>query len=340
MMRWIVAVAVTLLIAIGGLTVAWQNWLDAPLRVPAAGYVLDVPSGGTLTRIADQLARDDILDRPWLLRLSARVRGQERAVRAGEYDLPAEISPAGLLDMLVAGRVKLHSLTIVEGWTVKELLAAMNAHPAISRTLSAGDPVELAQELELAEAHAEGLFFPDTYRFARGTSDEVLLRQAYDLMTERLVSAWAQRREPLPMQSAYEALILASVIERETALDTERPQIAGVFVRRLERGMRLQTDPTVIYGLGDSFDGNLRRRDLTTDTPYNTYTRGGLPPTPIGLPGAASLLAAVQPADGDALYFVATGDEDGSHSFSATLEEHNAAVARYLRVLRERRNEG
>ena len=236
----------------------------------------------------------------------------------------------------MAGRVRLHALTIVEGWTVQELLAAVRAHPAIRQTLTADSPESLAAELGLARPHAEGLFFPDTYRFARGTSDVEVLRQAQALMQKKLASAWARRAPDLPLNDPYEALILASIVERETALDRERPLIAGVFLRRLRRGMRLQTDPTVIYGLGSTFDGDLRRRDLRSDTPYNSYTRAGLPPTPIALPGEASLLAAVQPAPGEALYFVATGLPDGSHVFSATLAEHEAAVARYLARLRQR----
>jgi UPF0755 protein len=197
----------------------------------------------------------------------------------------------------------------------------------------------LAAALNLDESHAEGLFFPDTYLFPRGTADVELLLDAYQLMQVRLASVWAGRAIGSRLNSSYEALILASIVERESALDAERPQVAGVFSRRLERGMRLQTDPTVIYGLGDTFDGNLTRRHLATDTAYNTYMRRGLPPTPIALPGASALHAAVNPDDGDALYFVATGRNDGSHTFSATLDQHNAAVSSYLSALRQRKRD-
>ncbi len=317
-------------------TLAFERWLQTPLTLPGGAYLLEVPAGATVTSVARQLERDGVLRAGWLLILQARVSGQSRRLRAGEYLIEPGTSPAGLLAQLVAGRVRLHALTIVEGWTVQELLAAVRAHPAIRQTLTADSPESLAAELGLARPHAEGLFFPDTYRFARGTSDVEVLRQARALMQKKLASAWARRAPDLPLNDPYEALILASIVERETALDRERPLIAGVFLRRLRRGMRLQTDPTVIYGLGSTFDGDLRRRDLRSDTPYNTYTRAGLPPTPIALPGEASLLAAVQPAPGEALYFVATGLPDGSHVFSATLAEHEAAVARYLARLRQR----
>lgn len=213
----------------------------------------------------------------------------------------------------------------------------MRAHPAVRLTPSGAASGELMKGLGLAGRHPEGQFFPDTYHFPRNTPDVEVFREAYTLMQRKLDAAWAQRHPDLPLAGPYAALVLASIIEKETALDSERRQISGVFTRRLKRGMRLQTDPTVIYGLGDAFDGNLRRRDLERDTPYNTYTRAGLPPTPIALPGEASLLAAVQPDDGDALYFVATGKGDGSHYFSATLAEHNRAVRRYLETRRQGR---
>jgi UPF0755 protein len=217
-----------------------------------------------------------------------------------------------------------------------ELLDAIRAHPAIRQTLEVEEPADLAMAIGIEQAHAEGWFFPDTYRFPRGTADVDLLRRAHRVMQEQLSEAWDQRLPGLVLTDPYEALILASIIERETALESERPEIAGVFIRRLEKGMRLQTDPTVIYGLGSEFTGNLTRKHLESDTPYNTYTRSGLPPTPIAMPGRAALHAAVNPAPGDALYFVATGRDDGSHYFTATLSEHNAAVAKYLKQLREK----
>jgi UPF0755 protein len=205
--------------------------------------------------------------------------------------------------------------------------------------LPSGQGPDIAQALDLSGDHAEGWFFPDTYRFPRNTTDRELLVMAHTRMQVVLERAWAGRQKNLPLRTPYEALILASIVEKETSLDRERPRVAGVFARRLETGMRLQTDPTVIYGLGEDYDGNITRRHLARDTPYNTYTRTGLPPTPIAMPGESSLLAAVHPDDSDDLYFVATGEADGSHAFSATLREHNAAVKKYLATTRERAKE-
>jgi UPF0755 protein len=220
-----------------------------------------------------------------------------------------------------------------------ELLEALAGHPAVRQTLELDSPAELGTVLDLGYPHPEGLFFPDTYRFPRDTPDVELLRQAHELLMVRLNEAWSGRDPRGVLAEPYDGLILASIIERESALDRERPQIAGVFIRRLEQGMRLQTDPTVIYGLGESFDGNLTRRHLQSDTPYNTYVRKGLPPTPIALPGDSALQAMAHPEPGDALYFVATGRGDGSHYFTATLEEHNAAVARYLAALKQQKRD-
>ncbi len=331
-------VLVMLVISIGSVT-AFRAWLNQPMGQVAAGYVLEIPPGTPVSSVARQLARDGLLDYPRLLSLQAQLAGQATQIRAGEYELSAGTTPRQLLEQLVAGKVRLHSLTIVEGWTVYQLLGAVRHNPQLSHTLQADGPIELALELQLDFPHAEGLFFPDTYRFPKGLSDRDLLLQAHAKMLRQLEIAWEHRQPGLPLKSAYQALILASIVERETALGSERPLIAGVFIRRLQRNMRLQADPTVIYGLGPDFDGNLTRPDLESDTPYNTYTRRGLPPTPIALPGQASLQAAVNPAAGDTLFFVATGKPDGSHVFSTTVAEHNAAVARYLAVLRQRRQE-
>jgi UPF0755 protein len=265
----------------------------------------------------------------------ARATGVASRVRAGEYQVPAGTTPLTLLSKLIAGQVFLHQLTIVEGWRFADLLHALRADPAIV----AGDRDGAGIMAALGEpgVHPEGQFFPDTYSFPKGTPELDVLRQAHQALTTHLESAWQRRSPDAVLKSPYEALILASIIEKETALPSERSLIAGVFVQRLRRNMRLQTDPTVIYGLGEAFDGDLRRADLERDTPYNTYTRGGLPPTPIALPGAAALEAAVTPEAGDAIYFVATGRGDGSHHFSATLEEHERAVRDYLRQLREQR---
>jgi len=268
-----------------------------------------------------------------------RFTGQAARLKAGEYELQPGVTPKGILDQFVAGQVKLYPFIILEGWTITELLAALQANPAIVPTLHELSPKARLDALGLPAQHLEGQFFPDTYLVPRGTTDLSLLQQAAELMQVQLHKAWDNRAVGLPLASPYELLILASIVERETALDSERSEVAGVFIRRLQKRMRLQTDPTVIYGLGAAYDGNITRKHLLTDTPYNTYTRGGLPPTPIGMPGAASLLAAAHPDEGETLYFVATGENDGSHVFSRTLEEHNAAVAVYIARLRKARRD-
>ncbi|MFW2403176.1 MAG: endolytic transglycosylase MltG [Gammaproteobacteria bacterium] len=331
-------IAVLLIAAAAAGATWWFNAsLDERLAVPEAGYALEIRRGSSLTSIADELSAAGIVTHPRLVSWYGRLTGEAERVQAGEYRLEPGVTARSLLQQLVSGQVVLHALTILEGWTVRELLIALAENPAIEHTLGVETPEELAQALDLDAPHAEGWFFPDTYRFPRGTTDREVLMVAHDLMRQKLAETWAARAPDTNLATPYEALILASIVERESALASERPQVAGVFTRRLERGMRLQTDPTVIYGLGSDFDGNLTRRHLKTDTPYNTYTRSGLPPTPIALPGEGALLAAVNPDDGRTLYFVATGRDDGSHVFTETLEEHNAAVARYLAELRRRK---
>lgn len=305
----------------------YQRFSQEPLAVPAEGYVFLVPTGASLRSVAQELASDKILEQPFLLQLMGRLDGSAAKIKVGEYRLQPGDNPQRLLRMLVAGEVVQHSLTIIEGWTFQQMMQAIRNHPALTQTLSDAEAVEVMVRLSSPGQHPEGWFYPDTYRFPRGTTDEEFLRRAYNIMQQRLEQEWAQRTEGLPLRTPYEALILASLIERETAVPEERARIAGVFVRRLRKGMRLQTDPTVIYGMGDAYTGRIRWRDLRTDTPYNTYTRHGLPPTPIAMPSGASINAALHPEDGKELYFVSRGD--GSHHFSATLEEHNAAVRRY-----------
>ena len=299
--------------------------------------MVQVPPGASLGRVAGILREAGIVDHPEFFKWYGRLSGSAARLRAGEYEIPAAATPRQVMGLLVSGEVVLHAVTIVEGWNFAQMRAALEAHEAVRTVADGMSGTQIMAELGMPGMPAEGWFLPETYRFARGTTDLELMRMAHQAMQEVLAEAWAVRKSDLPMETPYEALILASIVEKETALENERAQIAGVFERRLKRGMRLQTDPTVIYGLGPDFDGNLRRRDLETDGPYNTYTRAGLPPTPIALPGAAAIRAAVAPAEGNALYFVATGRADGSHYFSATLEEHNEAVRRYLKTLRERR---
>ncbi|MGI9626085.1 MAG: endolytic transglycosylase MltG [Longimicrobiales bacterium] len=318
-------------------TAAVMSWriLESPMAVPESGEWLNVAPGTPLTRLANDLSERGVLEAPRLLSIYGRLSGQATRIHAGEYLIPHESSPRQLLEQLVSGEVFLHQITVVDGWRFEELLAALRDHEAVDSSELNADAV--MANLGEAETHPEGQFYPDTYRFPRDTSALEILKQAHEAMDEQLELAWSGYRATSVLASPYEALVLASIIEKETALAEERHRIAGVFHRRLERGMRLQTDPTVIYGLGAEFDGNLRRSDLARDTPYNTYTRAGLPPTPIALPGGGALSAAVDPESGSELYFVATGRGDGSHYFSTTLEEHNAAVARYLQQLRSTR---
>jgi UPF0755 protein len=307
---------------------AWRE-LNAPLTLAAEGDWLRVQSGTPFYRVAAELGERGILDKPWLLRWYAGATDDAKRIHAGEYHVPAGTTPLTLLARLVDGDVYLHQITIVEGSRFTEVLAALRSHPAVAATALDGPAIMSA--LGAPGVHPEGQFFPDTYRFPHGTSDLEILRLAHGALAARLAEAWRNRNPELLLETEYEALILASIIEKETSLAAERKLIAGVFHERLRRKMRLQTDPTVIYGLGAAFDGNLRRVDLARDTPYNTYTRAGLPPTPIALPGAASIEAAVAPEISGAIYFVATGRGDGAHRFSKTLEEHEQAVRDYLR---------
>lgn len=316
----------------------WANsWLRAPIAELDAPTVIEIPRGASVRAIAADLNRRGLLKEPRLWAFWARLTGRAGGLKAGEYKLDPGLTPAALLERLSSGQVLLHSITFIEGSTFADMRQLLNGNVAVAATYANAGAAEIMRALGAQGVHPEGQFFPDTYRFPRATTDLELLRVAYRRMQDELQSAWSARAADLPLASQYEALILASIVEKETALESERPLIAGVFVERLRRGMRLQTDPTVIYGI-QSYDGNIRRVDLLRDTPYNTYTRTGLPPTPIALPGLESLRAAVNPKMTGAIFFVATGQGDGSHYFSATLAEHQAAVQRYLRRLR--RNNG
>jgi UPF0755 protein len=300
---------------------------------------LDVKPGTSVRAVLAELdSRGALADRRGV-ELQLRVRGWPQ-IKTGRYDIPAGASPADILRQLAEGRVVLETLTVVEGWTFADMRRVVEAHPQIKVTLRGKETPELMADIGHAGEHPEGRFFPDTYRFAAGTSDHDLYALAYRKMAEALERAWNSRAAGLPLADSYQALTLASIVEKETGLASERPRIAGVFVTRLKRNMRLQTDPTVIYGIGPSYDGNIRERDLRTDTPYNTYTRAGLPPTPIALPSREAIEAVTHPQETGDIFFVATGAGDGSHVFSATLEAHNAAVARYLARLRENRLKG
>jgi UPF0755 protein len=316
------------LVLIGALA-AWWSWrqLDAPLQLPDTGTLFEVRAGAALTTVTNTLQADGIVKHPRLLDWYARLTGTATKIQAGEYLLENGLTGRALLEKLSRGDVFLHQFTIVEGWRVDELLRRLRNHPAV--VAGSESAADIMAELGEPELHPEGQFLPDTYFFPRGTRDVELLARAHAALETALAAAWDHRIDDGVLRDPYDGLILASIIEKETALASERGLISGVLHGRLAAGWRLQVDPTVIYGLGNRFDGNLTRQDLRTDTPYNTYTRFGLPPTPIALPGKASIEAAFVPADTDALFFVATGNPDGSHAFSATLDEHNAAVQRY-----------
>jgi len=308
----------------------FRQWLHAPLHVGPEPATVEIFRGEGLSTVARRLAERGILEHPRWWALYARLKGADAKVRAGEYSIAPGTTPAVLLRQLELGWVVRHSVTIVEGWTFRDLRRALDREQALEHTLRGKGDDELMRALGEPGQAPEGLFFPDTYVFGKGTTDLQVLRQARERMKKELEAAWSRRADELPYRTPYEALILASIVERETANPAERPRIAGVFAERLRIGMRLQTDPTVIYGLGAGFDGNLRRADLERDGPYNTYTRAGLPPTPIALPGAEALAAAVRPDARGELYFVATGLPDGTHRFSKTLADHEQAVREYL----------
>jgi UPF0755 protein len=316
-----------LLAAIGVVT-----WLAAGCLVPidiAAPVQFSVKQGSGLRGAARQLQAAGVLDSPWRFEAMARLLGAESRIQAGNYEVTASIAPYALLQKITSGDHRQDRLTIVEGWTFAQLRAALDAHPALRHDLLGLPDAEVATRLGLNTATPEGMFFPDTYFFASGSSDVAVLQRANRTLQAQLDALWSTRAEGLPFENPYQALIMASIVEKETGQAGERPLIAAVFVNRLRIGMRLQTDPTVIYGLGANFDGNLRKSDLLADGPYNSYTRTGLPPTPIGLPGLAALNATLHPAPGKALYFVARGD--GSSKFSESLAEHERAVTKYQR---------
>ncbi|WP_341937125.1 endolytic transglycosylase MltG [Marinimicrobium sp. C2-29] len=332
MKRLMVGLFVLVLATAGGGLVYSYQWLHEPLELPEGGMFYELKRGKSLGHITNGLAREGVLEHPRLLRLYARITGQSR-VHAGEYRLAPGLSPKGLLDKLTAGDVVMHRVTLVEGWTYAQALEVLHAQENIEPRLEGLSQAQQLAQLEIEVEHPEGWFFPDTYRYVKGTSDVEILRRAHALMRAELERLWPERAQGLPYDTPYEALIMASLIERETGASWERDRIAGVFVRRLEQGMRLQTDPTVIYGMGERYQGRITRSDLRQATPYNTYTIPALPPTPIALPGREALAAALNPADGTALYFVAKGD--GTHVFSDTLEEHNRAVREYQLRRRE-----
>ncbi len=329
-MRRLVRQSLLLVLLLCLLLAAGLVWrVCSPISLNGARVEFTIGAGSSMRLAAHEIAAAGARIEPWLLIGLARVLRVESSIKAGSYELVRGSTMLDLLRKLTRGDVTQAELLIVEGWTFRQVRERLNAHPDLQHDTASLAESELLARLGVSEAAAEGLFFPDTYLFAKRSSDLDLLARAYRAMQAHLAREWQTRAAGLPYRDAYQALIMASIVEKETGRADERPLIAGVFVNRLRQGMLLQTDPTVIYGLGEAFDGNLRKRDLLADTPYNTYTRRGLPPTPIALPGLASLRAALHPATGDALYFVARGD--GSSYFSRTLDEHEAAVDRYQR---------
>lgn len=318
------------LLAILAATIA-GGWLyhfaNRPLTLPRAPFDFTVRSGASVKSLSRQLADDGLLAESQSFWVLARLLGKSGAIQAGTYRLDKPLTPLELLDKLARGDVVLLEMLFVEGTTFRQWLAQLAQQPQVRQTLAGKSEAEIRAAVGTGTEPPEGWFFPDTYRFAPGVTDVDILKRAHAAMKRRLADAWASREPSLPLKSPYEALILASIVEKETGAAAERPVIASVFVNRLRRGMRLQTDPTVIYGMGETFDGNIRRKDLTADTPWNTYTRDGLPPTPIAMPGLGSLRAVMRPADTAFLYFVSRGD--GTHQFTGSLEDHNRAVAKY-----------
>lgn len=343
MKRILLAFAMLSLVAAAGALIVVNQvnrFMDSPLLLADKAVEFEISAGSSFASVSRKLVAGEIIADDRCLRLYVRWHGKGGAIQAGDYLIEPGATPKSLLEQFTNGTVRLYAFTLVEGWNSHEVLQALHANDAVNATMSDEDWPALMESLGAEVMHPEGMFLPETYRFPRDTTDRDLLAQAYALMQEILAEEWQERSSDSPVQSAYEALILASIVEKETARADERPKIAGVFARRLAKRMRLQTDPTVIYGIGSAFDGNLTRKHLTTDTPYNTYTRHGLPPTPIAMPGRAAINAALNPEDGTELYFVATGLGDGSHKFSTTKAEHDAAVAEYLARMRRKRLSG
>jgi len=327
--RWVVRLVAGALLLVGTVVAGGAWWLHRPLPLAGPSAELSIEAGSTPRDIAQAWVDAGVMTSPWLLYEWFRWSGQARKIRAGSYEIDLGATPRTLLNKMVQGRETLESVRFIEGWTLRQLRAELASAPALKSTTAGLSDAQLMAALGAPGVPAEGRFFPDTYVYSRGVSDLTVLRRAHRSMQQRLAEVWAERAPDLPLKSADELLTLASIVEKETGRPADRGLVAGVFINRLRIGMPLQTDPTVIYGLGPAFDGNLRKRDLLADTPFNTYTRGGLPPTPIALPGMASLRAAVRPQATKALYFVARGD--GSSVFSETLAEHNRAVNRYQR---------
>jgi len=326
-MRFLNKLLVLILLAIFA-SAGWVIYFaKQPIGLPAPTHDLVLKHGSSLRGIAQQMVREGVLKEPWTFMFLIRAQGLAGEIKAGNYELRNGMTHYDLFMMITDGITSQRSITFIEGWTFRQVREALNRHEDIRHLSIPMTDEEILRQIGATETVAEGLFFPDSYFFDSGMSDLDILKRAYETMQRKLNAAWERRAAGLPYRTPYEALIMASIVEKETGRAGERPMIASVFLNRLKLGMRLQTDPTVIYGMGENFDGNLRKRDLQLDGEYNTYTRAGLPPTPIAMPGMAAIEAALHPARSNALYFVGKGD--GSHAFSSTLNEHNRAVYRY-----------
>lgn len=324
LVKSLIVVALLAAVVAGGLL---AHFALTPIEFSSAPLELQVKPGSALRSVSRQIAEAGAGFAPWQFTLLGRIAGDAARIKAGSYELQQGITPWQLLSKLSAGEVSLAEIAFIEGWTFRQMRTALDAHPALRHDTQGLNEGEILSRIGASEAAAEGVFFPDTYLFDKNSSDVDVLRRAHRSMRRIVDREWAARDGALPYATPYQALIMASIVEKETGAGAERPLVAAVFTNRLRQGMPLQTDPTVIYGIGPGFDGNLRKRDLQRDTAYNTYTRAGLPPTPIAMPGLASIQAVMRPASSDMLYFVARGD--GTSEFSRTLDEHNRAVVRY-----------
>jgi len=338
-MKRVIRVLLFLAFAVFATAAGWLiYYADTPLQLPRTPLEFSLKQGSSLRSGAKQLTEIGVLDDPWSFIVMARVLGKAGEIKAGNYEFTNNLTPYRLLTKLTKGDVTMKEIAFIEGWTFNQLRKALDDYPGIRHDSANLSDEEILKRIGATENSAEGLFFPDTYFFNDGMSDLTILKRAYRTMESNLATVWETRAKDLPFSDTHQALIMASIVEKETAQATERRMVAAVLINRLRLGMKLQADPTVIYGLGDKFDGNLRKRDLTGDTIYNTYTREGLPPTPIALPGLASIQATLNPADTKALYFVSRGD--GTSHFSESLEEHNRAVTKYQKSGRHNRGNG
>ena len=330
MSKRVVKLGLLLVIAIvlvaGWWWLSLNQYLDEPLPLQES-YSYELKPGSNYIRVVNELSEAGLITEARYLRWYGRLTGKARQLKAGEYAIPAGMTARQLLEMLISGKVRQYALTLVEGWNFRQVMQAVDDHPSLEHTLQGMSNEAIMERLGHPGEHPEGRFLPDTYHFPKNLSDVAFLKRAYTAMASVLAQEWESRAVGLPFETPYDALILASIVEKETGLASERQAIAGVFVRRLNKRMRLQTDPTVIYGMGERYKGNIRKSDLQEDTPYNTYRRAGLPPTPIAMPGRDAIHATMHPDNSKSIYFVARGD--GSHQFSATLEEHNDAVIKY-----------